>query len=207
MGENWSHHDVPSELFTNTVFTPYCCAWAAMPAVVPSLDLLTCQIHIPVPSNAVPLPCTARGVVRLWMWIGPTTFERSPCSPMILMRPDLAVNGTVVTKPAGRLSRSFEVSTRGEPPDAECTRRLKSTTMPCLRRLRPRKRSRPPGATVWASLQTATGQQRTEVTCGARERASAACGPTAIARTARARARASWRVVRSLKLCLVRLRG
>ena len=71
----------------------------------------------------MPLPCTARGIVRLWMWIGPTTFERVPCGPMMRMRPERAVAGTVVTKPSGLRSLSFELSATRLPPDAEWARR------------------------------------------------------------------------------------
>jgi hypothetical protein len=83
---------------------------------------------------------------------------------MILIRPDLAVAGTVVTNPAGLRSRSLAVSAARLPPDEVWTRRLNTTTMPRLVRLRPLNRRRPPGATVCGSFsQTPTGQQRTEV--------------------------------------------
>src|ERR1051326_8809910 len=94
---------------------------------------------------------------------------------MMRMRPDLAEAGTEVTKPSPLRTRSFDVSATRLPPDAECARRLQTTSMWCLVRLRPLKRSRPPGATVCGSLvHTTTGQQRTDEMCGARERALAA---------------------------------
>src|SRR4029079_16894475 len=191
-GENWFHHEVPSELFTNTVVTPYWAAWADIPAVVPSLDLLTYQIHMPLPSNAVPLPFRGRGVVRLWMWIGPTTLERAPWGPTIRIRPDLAVAGTVATKPSPLRTRSLEVSRARTPPEDLWVRaRLNTTCIPCLLRLRPRKRSLPPGATVCGSLvHTTIGQQRTNVMRGFLEceRALADAGRPAI-RASASRAR------------------
>ena len=138
---------MPSELFTNTVFTPACCARATIAGMLPPSDLLTYQIHMPVLSNAVPLPRMLLGV-GLRIEIGPTTFERAPPLAMILIRPDCAVTGTVTTKPAGRRTRSFAVSAEGAPPllAARALRR-NSTSMPFFR-LRPRKRRRPPGATT-----------------------------------------------------------
>src|SRR3954452_17389135 len=157
-----------------------------MPAAVPSLDLLTYQIHMPVPSNAVPVPLIDLGSVRLWIWIGPTTLERRPRASMIRIRPDRALVGTVVTKPSGLRIRSFARSGARLPPPAARALAGKSTTIPRFVRLRPRKRRRPPAATVCMSLQTVTGQQRTEVIRSALERASAGAEASPMTRPATA---------------------
>ena len=45
----------------NSVVTPAACAWATIAATLPPLERLRYQIHMPWPSNAVPL--TAPGPV------------------------------------------------------------------------------------------------------------------------------------------------
>src|SRR3954470_8323577 len=85
---------------------------------------------------------------------------------MIRIRPDLAVLGTVATNPAGSLRRSLAVSGLRTPPPAARAVPRNSTTIPFWR-LRPLKRSRPPGATMRGLVpHTSTGQQRTDVITG-----------------------------------------
>src|SRR2546423_1775090 len=74
----------------------------------PPLDLLTYQIHMPLPSKAVPLggaevpPPRCAG---LRTKIGPTLFERRPRGILTYRRPEVALPGTCAIRrprPAGR---------------------------------------------------------------------------------------------------------
>src|SRR4051795_3347367 len=61
-GVNCDQNEVPSPLFTNTVEMPCALAWATIAPVSPPFALSTYQIHIPLPSNAVPDgACTTGG--------------------------------------------------------------------------------------------------------------------------------------------------
>src|SRR3954447_8764861 len=109
----------------------------------PPSDLSTYQIHIPLPSNGVPL---GSGVVVVWSGgglttrIGPYEFDLRPKRSTARMRPEPAAGGTTTTSPA-RLLRSFElISLR------LLVLRGKRMSWPLVRPA-PRRTSLPPGAT------------------------------------------------------------
>src|SRR5947209_9274643 len=129
LGLNCDHQLVPSELLTITVVIPYWCAWAAIDAGVPPLAWLTYQIHIALPSNAVPdapaggdadpLRCSRRTVTR-------SALERAPWRPVTYSVPEIAVAG------ARAISR-FEPCLRAataERPRRWPRRTVKTTFMP-----------------------------------------------------------------------------
>src|SRR4051812_35596022 len=124
-----------------TVLTPAALARAAMASRSPPSDLSTYQIHIPLPSNGVPLGSGAvGGGVGLTTWTGPYAFERRPSLSITRMRPEPAAGGTTTTRPE-RLLRSFElISLR------LLVLRGNSTSWPRVRPL-PARASLPPGAT------------------------------------------------------------
>src|SRR5438270_439811 len=70
----------------NRVVTPSWRAWLAIDARSPPLDLLTYQIHIPRPSNAVPEGLAPIGVPGCALAAaantrtGPKLLERTPCA-------------------------------------------------------------------------------------------------------------------------------
>src|SRR4051794_34537678 len=95
-----------------SVFTPAAFARAVIASRSPPSDLLRYQIHIPLPSNTVPLACGAiTGGGGLTTWIGPKALERRPTLSTPRIRPDPAAGGTTTTSPC-LLLRSFEVIVR-----------------------------------------------------------------------------------------------
>src|SRR3954447_5025573 len=85
-----------------TVPTPAPCAWAPMPAAVPSADLDTYQIHITVVSNGESPAEPGRGGLAtgagLRILIGPAAFERGPPGSATVKRPERASSGTATLK-------------------------------------------------------------------------------------------------------------
>ena len=71
---------------TKIVVIPWAWAWAMMAFGSPPLDLFTYQIHIPLPSNALPLGGGVLGggvldtppVLGFMTRMGPTAFVRRP---------------------------------------------------------------------------------------------------------------------------------
>src|SRR3954463_9590245 len=95
-----------------TVLTPAAFARAVIASRSPPSDLSTYQIHMPLPSNAVPLgraPVTGGGA--LTTWIGPNALERRPKRSTTRMRPEPAAGGATTIRP-WRLLRSFDVINR-----------------------------------------------------------------------------------------------
>src|SRR5690349_7159379 len=93
-----------------TVEMPSECARAAIASRSPPSDFDRYQIHMPLPSNAVPdgVGCGPGGT-NLTTWIGPNALERRPKRSSTRMRPDFAFGGTTTTRPS-LLLRSVEVS-------------------------------------------------------------------------------------------------
>src|SRR5919197_1535667 len=92
-----------------TVLTPAAFARAAIASRSPPSDLSRYQIHIPLPSNGVPLG--SAGVIGgggLTTWIGPYAFDLRPSRSSTRMRPEPALSGTTTTRPE-RLLRSLAV--------------------------------------------------------------------------------------------------
>src|SRR5437773_12173890 len=99
----------------NTVRMPSACARVAIASRSPPSDLFRYQIHIPLPSKAVPLGGGGvNGGGGLTTRIGPNVLERRPKRSTTRMRPDLAAGGTTTISPL-LLLRSFEVIVRPEP--------------------------------------------------------------------------------------------
>src|SRR6476469_7066970 len=77
-------------------------AWAMIAFRSPPFDLLTYQIHMPLPSNAVPLgggavaPVVVVGVLAgsFRIRVVPLRFERTPWGPLRYRRPERAFAGT-----------------------------------------------------------------------------------------------------------------
>src|ERR1700716_3915268 len=99
----------------NSVLTPAACARAAIAGTLPPLDWLMYQIHMPWPSNAVPLtapgpapPDAAVGGLRgaggcsarCTIVIGPKDPVWRVLEIRTMMRPECALLGTVATSPS-----------------------------------------------------------------------------------------------------------
>src|SRR6478736_4776763 len=92
-----------------TVLTPAALARAAMASRSPPSDLPTYQIHMPLPSNGVPLGAAAvGGGGGFTTWIGPKVFDLRPRLSITRIRPEPAEGGTTTISPE-RLLRSLEV--------------------------------------------------------------------------------------------------
>src|SRR5436190_20587539 len=99
-GENWLQYVAPSPDLMKTVRMPSVCARVAIASRSPPSDLFRYQIHMPVPSKAVPLGFgDGIGGGGLTTWIGPNAFERRRWSTT-RMRPDFAIFGTTTIRPA-----------------------------------------------------------------------------------------------------------
>ena len=177
-----------------TVPTPAACAWAPMPAAVPSADLDTYQIHITVVSNGESPAELGRGGLAtgagLRILIGPAAFERGPPGSATVKRPERASSGTVTLKTAPRW-RTSAVTRRRE----RCTFDLRGNvaTIPRLKP-RPHSWSLPPG---WTVIGLPSAQRRTQPICVIRGGLGARrCLAAAVAGTHSSRASAVMSTVR-----------
>src|ERR1700730_4424794 len=126
----------------NRVLTPAACARATIDGTLPPLDWLMYQIHIPWPSNAVPLTAPAPpeaavggffgagGCRARWTTgIGPKGPAWRGLEVSTMMRPECAPLGTVAIRPSG-------VWRRREPGELRLIRapkaRGKTTTIPAF---------------------------------------------------------------------------
>jgi hypothetical protein len=134
--------------------------------------LFTYQIHIPEPSNAVPLGGGGGGVFvggrffgSLRIRIVPVEFERRPLGASTYSRPERAFEGTLTTSReelplAGRMLR---IAVR------PLLMRTGNITRPRIDSLLPASFNAPPGATVRVSVHER--EHFTHATCGGIDRA------------------------------------